>query len=106
MTTAHRTGTIRVPGRPEGLTSVSITGRPSVHVIYREVWDDQIDDHGDACEFCQLEDRTIECNVYVPTRNGSTDCLNACRCCAPVVVLDYADLDPSRDAVIEYAKEK
>lgn len=103
MTTNH--GVIKVPGRPAGLASVSITGRPAVHVIYREVWADQVDNHGEPCEFCQLEDRTIQCNLYVPTRNGSTDCLGACRCCAPEVVMDHAELDPARDAVIEYAKE-
>lgn len=87
------------------LNALSITGRPSVHVVYREVWADQVDDHGEPCEFCQLEDRTIQCNVYVPTTNGSRDYFRACRCCAPVVALDHADLDPSRDVLIEYAKE-
>jgi hypothetical protein len=93
MTTAHTLTT-------------SITGRPAVYIAYREVWPDQIDNLGAPCEFCQLEDNTIQCNVYVPLRNGSTDYLGACRCCAPVVVLDHIDLDPARDAVIEYAKEK
>lgn len=104
MTTNHH-GVIKLPGRPDGLASVSITGRPAVHLVYREVWPDQVDNHGEPCEFCQREDRTIQCNVYVPVRNGSTDCLNACRCCAPEVVMDHAELDPSRDAVIECAKE-
>lgn len=93
MTTAHTLTT-------------SITGRPAVYTVWREVWPDQIDDHGDDCPFCQLEDRTIECNVYVPTEGGDTDLFSACRCCAPTVALDHPELDPSRDAIIEYAKEK
>lgn len=92
MTTAHTLTT-------------SITGRPAVYIVHREVWPDQIDNYGDDCPVCQLEDRTIQCNVYVPWRNGDTDLVGACRCCAPTVVLDHPDLDAARDAVIEYAKE-
>jgi hypothetical protein len=93
MTTAHTLTT-------------SITGRPAVYIVHREVWPDQIDNHSDDCPVCQLENRTIECNVYVPTEDGNGVVLSACRCCAPVAVLDHPELDPSRDAVIEYAKEK
>lgn len=85
----------------------SITGRPAVHLIYREVWADQVDNYGDACPVCQLEDRTIECNIYVPVlydRDGVV--LSACRCCAPLAVLDHHALDADEDAIIEYAKEK
>jgi hypothetical protein len=85
----------------------SITGRPAVHLIFREVWADQVDNYGDACPVCQLEGRTIECNVYVPViyeRDGVM--LSACRCCAPAAVLDHHALDTDHDAVIEYAKEK
>jgi hypothetical protein len=83
----------------------SITGRPEVHLIFREEWPDHIDNHGEACPVCQLEGRTIECNVYVPTYDGGTDLLNTCRCCAPHAVVDHGQLDPGRDAIIEYAKE-
>lgn len=84
----------------------SITGRPLVHLIYREVWDDDIDNAGEDCQVCQLEGQSIECNVYVPTIGGETDVLGACRCCAPAAVFDHTHLDPTRDAIIEYAKEK
>jgi hypothetical protein len=92
MTTAHTLTT-------------SITGRPAVYIVYREVWADQVDNHGDACPVCQLEGRMIECNVYVPTDGGNGVLLSACRCCAPSAVLDHAELNPGRDAIIEYAKE-
>lgn len=106
MTNALRTGTIKVPGRPEGLTSVSITGRPAIHLIYREVWADQVDNHGEPCPVCQLEDRVIECNVYVPVIYGDWELVSACRCCAHAAVLEHHALDTDYDAVIEYAKEK
>ena len=93
MTTAHTLTT-------------SITGRPAVYIAYCEVWPDLIDNHGDACPVCQLEDHAIECNVYVPTADGDGVLLSACRCCAPVAALEHPELDPSRDAVVEYAKEK
>ena len=93
MTTAH-------------LLTVGWTGRPVVHVIFREVWPDQIDNHGDDCPVCQLEGRTIECNVYVPTDDGDGVLVSACRCCAPGAALDHPELDPRRDAIVEYAKEK
>jgi hypothetical protein len=85
----------------------SITGRPAIALIYREVWADQVDNYGDACPVCQLEDRTIECNVYVPVIYDSEgEMVSSCRCCAPTVVLDHHALDTDYDAVIEYAKEK
>jgi hypothetical protein len=84
----------------------SITGRPTVHVAFREVWADQIDHHGENCEWCQLEGQQIECNVYVPVRGAGNDLLHTCRCCATTVVFDHVQLDPSRDAIIEYAKER
>lgn len=93
MTTAHTLTT-------------SITGRPAVYIVHREVWPDQVDYYGADCPVCQLEDRIIQCNVYVPMTNGHAALLSACRCCAPLAVLDHPELDPSRDAVVEYAKEK
>lgn len=83
----------------------SITGRPEVHLIFREEWPDHIDNRGEPCPICQLEGRVIECNVYVPTYDGGTDLLGACRCCASSAATDHGQLDPGRDAIIEYAKE-
>jgi len=90
----------------EHTLTTSITGRPAVYIVYREVWADQVDNYGAACPICQLENRTIECNVYIPNEDGDTDLQSSCRCCGPTLVLDWTWLDPSRDAVIEYAKEK
>lgn len=85
--------------------SPSITGRFAVYVVFREVWPDQIDDLHTQCGVCQEFNRLVTCNVYVPTGDGDSVLVSACRCCAAGAALDHPELDPTRDAVIEYAKE-
>lgn len=84
-------------------TSISLTGRPSVTVEYREVWADQVDDFGSACPICQLVGSVIEATIYIPTRDGRT-LSGSCLCCIVPAVLDTADYDPTRDVLVEYSK--
>jgi hypothetical protein len=84
--------------------SRSVVGRPKVYIVFAEVWADQIDEHGEPCKICQELGALIECNVYVPESDGDTITWGACRCCAPISVLDHSNLDPTRDALIEYSK--
>jgi hypothetical protein len=64
------------------MTKRSITGRPEISAIMREVWSDQIDWYGLACPVCQMEGQTIECNVYVPVVGGEKELHGCCRCCS------------------------
>lgn len=82
----------------------SVTGRPAVHTMHREVWADQVDGHGEPCEVCQIHGALIECNVYVPIADGGGVILSACRCCAVPAALDHSELDSTRDVVVEYSK--
>lgn len=85
------------------MTKRSITGRPEIHAIMREVWSDQIDFYGLACPVCQTEDKIIECNVYVPTHGGETELRGCCRCCSIGEALDVVDRDFDRDVIIEFS---
>lgn len=82
----------------------SITGEPEVHVLYREVWADQIDGYADPCPVCQMQGNLISCNVYVPGMHGALDLINTCACCALPALLDHPGLNTAHDAVIEHAK--
>jgi hypothetical protein len=84
------------------MTKRSATGRPEISAIFREVWEDQIDNHGDACPVCQLEGRTIECNVYVRLLFG-TKLLNTCLCCSVPAALDVAERVLDLDVIIEFS---
>jgi hypothetical protein len=83
----------------------SVTGQPEIHIIYREVWADQIDNAGDPCPVCQMEGAVIDCNVYVPEMHHALELLSSCRCCAPSVILNHPHLDSCYDAVIEHGTE-
>lgn len=93
----------KMGGTISGMTKRSITGRPEIRAIMREVWADQIDDFGEPCPVCQLVDRDIECNVYVPRRRDDAQFFGTCRCCSTAVVLDVVDRDFDRDVIIEFS---
>lgn len=91
-------------GTISGMTNRSITGRPEVVATFREVWEDQVDNYGDDCPICQLEGRTIECNVYVPTVDDSEGrMLSTCLCCSVPAVLDVVERDLDFTVVIEFS---
>lgn len=86
------------------MTKRSATGRPEISAVFREVWADQIDNLGDACPVCQLEERTIECNVYVPViYDSEAKLIGTCLCCAVPAVLDVMERDFDHDVIIEFS---
>jgi len=86
------------------MTKRSITGRPEISAIMREVWSDQIDNFGADCPVCQMEGQVVECNVYVPVADGrDTVDINTCRCYSVVAVLNVVGRDFDRNVIIEFS---
>lgn len=86
------------------MTKRSITGRPVISAIMREVWNDQIDNYGADCPVCQMEGKVIECNVYVPlTFDSEPVLIGCCQCCPTAVALDVVARDFDRDVIIEFS---
>lgn len=90
-------------GTISGMTKRSITGRPEISAIMREVWADQIDNYGDDCPICQLEGRRIECNVYVPMVYSEMAFIGCCLCCSMPAVHEVAGYNVDHDVIIEFS---
>lgn len=86
------------------MTKRSITGRPEISAIVREVWADQVDNLGADCPICQMEGQVIECNVYVPViYDSDPKLIGCCRCCSIPAVLDVMERDFDEDVLIEFS---
>jgi hypothetical protein len=83
----------------------SLTGCDTLTIELRRVWTDQVDNYGDDCPVCQLEDRTIEVGLYLPLACHATQLVNCCEPCAFQLPRDTAGLDCDRPVIIETAKD-